>query len=177
MHPFSTSWKRQKTVSFQGGKKGCIGNEWVTKNPSHRKYRNNVPTEVSQSWNIPWARMNRMSLCENLVLSFSKPQPVLFITQYRFCFWVLLQQKHAKIFIFFCFFLRYLRRTGWWWLKWGPFLLRLVTKYFQKYCQFPGQHFKQLWDKVFKRGLSKFCGRQLLLPSPLFSHLFRPLSP
>ena len=104
MHPFSTSWKRQKTVSFQGGKKGCIGNEWVTKNPSHRKYRNNVPTEVSQSWNIPWARMNRMSLCENLVLSFSKPQPVLFITQYRFCFWVLLQQKHAKILIFFVFF-------------------------------------------------------------------------
>ena len=30
MHPFSTSWKHQKTLRcFQEVEKGCIGNEWV----------------------------------------------------------------------------------------------------------------------------------------------------
>ena len=28
-HPFSNPWKHQKTASFLGVEKGCIGNEWV----------------------------------------------------------------------------------------------------------------------------------------------------
>ena len=29
MHPFSTTWKHQKTVSFHEIEKGCIGKKWV----------------------------------------------------------------------------------------------------------------------------------------------------
>ena len=29
MHPFSTTWRHQKTECFQGVEKGCIGNELV----------------------------------------------------------------------------------------------------------------------------------------------------